>query len=258
MILLKTNRVFKELKESIDIIIEIKNGSSGSDINDLRQFISTSDYIKPNSLNFINKEKGAKLLEKEFGEEFMLLGLPNPLYDIISFNVVTEFMEEEALANIVENLKGFTIVNDVYYESSILSYVADNFQRIGYGTLVMGIVMIIVVSVLIHNTVKLALHANRFILKNMQLVGASWSFITNPYLRKSVWLAVISSFFAIILLSSFVYWLRMNLPEIDFLSPIADVILLIVVIFALSIAINFLSTYLAVKRYLKMRVDDLY
>ena len=258
LILLKAGTIFKEMRESLDIIVELKNEVGTEAIDQLNLFIKESDFLKPGSFEFISKERGAKILEEEFGKEFILLSLPNPLYDIITFNVQASFMEEEKLKALAKEVERYEAVNQVYYEPSLFTTIADNFQKITLSLAILSLILIVVVIVLIRNTVKLALYANRFLVKNMQLVGASWSFISNPYLRKSIWQGILSALIALIFLGLLIYWLKINLPEINFLSPIQGILALIVLIFALSAGINFASTYFTIKRYLKMRVDDLF
>ena len=258
LLLLKANRLFNQLKESIDIVVELKNGVDQNNFRQLKTYVIGHSNVIPDSYNFISKEKGAELLEEEFGEEFVLLGITNPLYDVVTFNMKAPAMTREQLEAVTNRVKQFDVVNNVYYEPSVFNYIADNLRWFALTTLAIGLILVVVVMVLIHNTVKLALHANRFLIKNMQLVGASRSFITRPYLSKSIWNGVISAFIALVLLCVSIYFLMNSLPNIDLIRPIEDFILLIVVIFTIGITINLLSTYSAVKRYLKVRVDDLY
>ncbi len=258
LLLLKTNRVFKHLKENIDLIVELKNDAPQSAIDRLKEYIDSNPAVKSKSYRFISKEEGARFLAEEFGEDFMLLGLPNPLYDLITFNVNADYMQRDSLHSITSKIDAFEIVNDVYYQNNMVNYITDNIQRITYAAIVISFILLLVVVVLIHNTVKLSLYSNRFLVKNMQLVGASWGFISRPYLKRSFWNGILSACLAIGLVFLTIYLLEEILPGTIFLYPIIDLILLIVVIFAVSILINLFSTYYTVNKYLKMRVDDLY
>ena len=111
---------------------------------------------------------------------------------------------------------------------------------------------------LIHNTIRLALYSNRFLIKNMQLVGASWKFISRPYLMRSVLHGLLSGVIAIGGLLILLWFLQNDLPELKSLQDIPSFSVLFLVLVLLGIGINALSTYFVVKRYLRMRVDDLY
>lgn len=256
--LIKANRILTEMRESVDIIVELKQDTKAEQIDQIMQDIRGSDYFKKQSLKYIDKEEGAQILTEELGEEFLIMGFPNPLHDVITFNMLATYLNDAEMSRVKNQLLRYESVRDVFFESSIFSQIAENFRWIAMGTLIVGIILIVVVLVIIHNTVRLAIYANRFLLKNMQLVGASWSFIKRPYLRKSVYNGFVSSLLAVVLIFGAWYWLDQSLGIIGFLDSIQDMIFLFVVIFVLGISVNWLSTYFTISRYLKLRMNDLY
>lgn len=197
-------------------------------------------------------------MRKEFGEEFILLDMPNPLYDVLTFNVRAEYMQPDSLTRIREVVRELNAVSDVFYQESIAGDIIDNIQKVSLIVLSLGIFLLFIAFVLIHNTIRLALYANRFIIKNMELVGASWEFISRPYIFRSMWHGLISGLIALSGLALVVIGMQGLLPELGQLNNFFAFALLGVGLIFLGILISCVSTWFVVNKYLKMRVDDLY
>ncbi len=198
------------------------------------------------------------MMQREFGEDFLKLDLPNPYFDVYSFNVKANYMRADSLQEIRSKIKAFSFVNDVYYQESLISEVANNLRRVSYLALGLGLFFIFVAVTLIHNTVRLALYANRFLIKNMALVGASWDFISRPYLIRALIHGLISSTIAIAAIALLSGWLQQQLPELRAVSKIQTLVVLYLGLVIVGIFINTASTFFVVKKYLRMRQDDLY
>jgi cell division transport system permease protein len=203
-------------------------------------------------------DRAAELMEDDFGEDFMKLGLPNPFYDMFSFNVDAAQMQADSLAQVREALRALPYVSDVFYQESLIDEVAGNLETLGWLALGIGLFFVIVAVTLIHNTVRLALYSNRFLIKNMQLVGASWGFISRPYLWRALGHGFIGSVLAILGLGGLLIWLRSLIPELGLLQGGVTFLYLFGALMVLGMLIYLLSTYWVVNKYLRMRVDDLY
>ena len=197
-------------------------------------------------------------MKDEFGEDFLKLDLPNPLYDILTFNVKSEFMATEKLSAMKKQIRNETIVNDVFYQESLVNSIAQNIEKLSLYALTSGIFFIIVAVTLIHNTVKLALYSNRFLIKNMELVGASWKFISNPYLKRAIEHGIISGIISIGLLTAILVLAYREIPELNEMNPSGYIIMLFIFLLILGIMITAFSTYYVVHKYLKMRVEEMY
>ncbi|MEL6721421.1 MAG: permease-like cell division protein FtsX [Bacteroidota bacterium] len=257
-IVLQTQNLVDYFKEQVNIMIELENTTSEEARSKIQAELFTANYLKDSSIVYITKEEGADLLKEEFGADFLSLDMPNPLYDILTFNVKAAYLNKDSLAQIRIDLKRYPFVNDVFYQESLISELAQNIERLGYLALVISIFFILIAILLIHNTIRLALYANRFLIKNMQLVGASWGFISRPYLMRSIWYGALSALIAITGLVLFYSLLRRDIYQIStFGDDWKNLILFLGLIF-IGIAITSLSTYYVVNRYLRMREDDLY
>jgi len=258
LLFIQAQQLSTALKERVNILVEIKPETSMLLIDSLATTIQNQAYSKVSSVKVISKEEALSELQQDFGADFLNLDLPNPLYDVISFNVKAAFVEEAQLHTIRQQLKLKPSVKDVYYQESLVQQIVSNIKKMSWLLLVLGILFLLIAITLIHNTVRLAMYANRFVLKNMELVGATWAFIRKPYVQRSIFHGIISAIIAIILLV-FVLLLTQNyIPEFTNRQQIPNLVLLFFGLLFLGILINGLSTYVVVNKYLKMRLEDLY
>ncbi len=258
LLVVQGQQFIKTLKEQVEIIVEFQPETAPAGVDSLQQFLAASDFFKPNSAQFISKEDGTAMMREEFGEEFLKLDMANPLYDVLIFNVRSDWMEPDSMRQIRDEIKTFTYVNDVYYQESVTDAIAQNLRTVSLAVLAAGVFFIIVAIALILNTIRLALYANRFLIKNMELVGASWGFISRPYLTRSFWHGLICGLLAIGALSLLLYMAVRNGGEMQDFLDLQGIAVVFGGLLLLGIFITTTSTYYVVKKYLKMRVDDLY
>ena len=221
-------------------------------------YLEEMNYTKKGSIQYISKEAAIQDLQQDFGEDFMALDLPNPLYNVITFNVQSKFMESDLLSQIKKNFKERAYVNDVYYQEGLVHVIAKNVKKMGWFALAFSGLFLIVAVTLIHNTIRLALYSNRFVIKNMELVGASWGFISRPYIQKSIWHGILSALLAIAALVFVLLLAQREIVELQALQDIPSVLLLFLALLGLGILISGASTWYVINKYLKMRLDDLY
>lgn len=258
IIILHANNLVNIYKEKVNLLVEIEQGTNHEDIDNLQARLVKSEFVKEGSVQFITKEAALNSLKEDFGDDFIMLDMQNPLYDVISLNVSADYMDAEGLQKIRTRLKSFEFVNDVYYQENLVEGVSSNIEKLAYIALSIGIILLFVAVFLIHNTIKLAIYANRFLIKNMELVGASWNFISRPYLIKSVRNGFISAMMAIIVLVFCLYIAKNELPELQQLQDFWSFSLLFIGLIVLGISITTLSTYYVVNKYLGMQTGDLY
>lgn len=258
LMVLNARQLVQGLKEKVNLIVELKEGTTEAEARQLQEQLAGSSYSKAGSVTYISKEQAAEIMREEFGEDFLKLDLPNPLYDVVTFNVKAAFMDPDSLKKVRESLMEQPAVSDVYYQESLVNEISDNIRSlslIGLGILIFSI---IVAGTLIHNTVRLALYANRFLIKNMELVGASWEFISRPYIRRGAWHGGLSGLLASVALLLLYFWMEKAVPGLQGGQDWGGFLSLALLLCVLGIAINTFSTYYVVRKYLKMRVDDLY
>jgi len=257
-VLLQTQSLVDFFKEQVNIMIELEDTTSDTALSKIKNQLLQAAYTKDSSIVLVTKEEGAALLKDEFGEDFLSLDMQNPLYDILTFNVKAAYLNKDSLANIRAQLRRYPFVSDVFYQESLITELAQNVENIGYVAFIVSLFFIFIAIFLIHNTIRLALYANRFLIKNMQLVGASWSFISRPYIMRSIWHGIISALVAIAALSLFYILLQQQFYQLSYISSTWKTLLLFATLLLVGVLITSLSTYYVVNKYLKMREDDLY
>jgi len=251
-------QLVQNLKERVNLIVELQPEVQEQEIEEVRRWIEQSWFARENSVVFTSKEQAAEMMREDFGEDFLKLDLPNPLYDVITFNVRAAYLEPDSLKRIRTLLIERAGVLDVYYQEGLINEVARNFRSLSFIAIGLLAFFVLISMALIHNTVRLALYANRFLIKNMELVGASWEFISHPYVRRGAWHGLLSGLIASVALLLLFLWVQSDIPGLQNLFDWAGMGILFLLLLALGMAINTLSTYYVVRRYLKMRVDDLY
>lgn len=251
------NQMIQYSKENINILVEIKDESTEAETNNLYKFLNHQPFIKEESIVFTSKEEAAKEMEDELGD-FSKFGFQNPFRDVLHFNVSAKFMKQENLTRIKDKLMTHKSVYNVYFQEAAVLAIERNIRKVGLIMLGLGALFLFVAITLIHNTIRLALYANRFLIKNMQLVGASWNFISRPYLWKSIQNGFWSSLLAIAGLILVIFLVNFDLPMPQDTNMIWSLSVILIGLILAGILISFTSTYYVVNKYLKMRVDDLY
>jgi cell division transport system permease protein len=245
-------------KEKVVIMLELKDETSEKEVEALRGELAVKPYTKEGSITFTDKAEAAEQMKEAFGEDFLKLDMPNPFYDVMTFNVNAAYANTDSLVNVKGELKDKSIVNEIYYQENLVEDIAENIKKLSWITLGIGLFFIFVAITLIHNTVRLALYANRFLIKNMQLVGATWGFISRPYIYRALKHGLVSSIIAGGLLALMLYWAKISLPLLSELQDWNLFTVLFLGLLVLGVLINTVSTHRVVKKYLKMRIDDLY
>ena len=256
MIVLNAKKLSDYVKENITLSVIMKDDVSEADIILLRKSIDAEPYRK--ATKYITKAEAAKELEEDLGEEFTEFLDYNPLLPSIEVNVNAEYANNDSLAVIQNKICDHAGVKEVYYEESLVEQVNKNLSQISMILLGFSIVLILIAIALINNTIRLSVFSKRFLIKSMQLVGATQRFIRRPFLLKGLLHGFIASLLAIGLLIGTMYLFYKNFPELINLSD-ADLYL---ILFAGVILVGFLftwvSTYFAVRKYLKIKTDNLY
>ncbi len=255
---IQANQLVQNYKEQINLIVEIENGATTTDMLSIEQFLAKQRYTKKASIQRISKKEALEMMRAALGEDLLAMEMVNPLYNVIQFNLNSSYLTPENIQSITQDLRAQDFVNDVYYREDLLDSVAANLSQMAWIAMVLGLLFLLVAISLIHNTVRLALYANRFLIKNMELVGASWEFISKPYLWRSLRSGFLSSLLAIGLLCLVLFFVQENFPSVHPWQDLPSLLIVFIGLMALGILIMSLSTYFIVYKYLAMRLDDLY
>ena len=256
IILVNAKQISDHVKQNIGFSLYLKDDLSQSDIDKLQKVLQAKEYT--NRIEYINKEQAAELLKKDLGEDFVdFLGY-NPLSGSIDLYLNSEFAEETSVGSITRELKSLPAVKMVDYQKDLIAAVNSNVQKIGMILLGFSILLLIVVIALINNTIRLAIYSKRFLIKTMQLVGATGGFIRRPFVARGIFNGFLSGVIALLLLAGVMFSIRNNLPEFFELQNFNVYIILFSGVILLGILISWISTSLAVRKFLRMQSGDLY
>lgn len=254
--LLFTRQQVTNQQEKISMMVELKENADELSLQMLKNWLPKADFVR--EVHFVSKEQAGAMMRKSLGDEFIASDMPLPFYDAFSVNLKSDRLNTDSIAGITARLRTNDAVSDVYMDEGLIGDVSKTVEKIALIALAVAALFIIVAITLIHNTIRLNLFSDRFIIKNMELVGASWGFISRPYIGRGVRNGFLSALFAIVLLGILWFFAQKEAPELNFLftNPLfwASGIGLIL----LGVLISWMSTFYVVNKYLKMRLDDLY
>lgn len=253
--LLQARSLIQYFKEKVEMLVEIKPEVSADKREIIIASINNQPWYKEGSLQYISKEEGANLLQEDFGTDFEQLGFENPLFGIIQFNLKASYIDNQALDQIKKVLKQNPLVHDVYYQNGIIDGISQKLNRVGWLSLGVALLFLLVAVTLIHNTIRLALQSNHQLIKNMQLVGATYGFISRPYLWQSMKNGAMAAMLAISVLLVIILLASQEFPELNNWDNSAAFLVLFAFMLTLGLLINVLSTWYVIRKYLDMRMD---
>ncbi len=244
------------VKENIGFSVMMKDEVKEARIIELQKSLDLTAFVK--STEYITKEKAAADLSKDLGEDFIgFLGY-NPLLPSIDVRLEAEYANIDSLAIIEQQLMKNPNVKEVFYQKSLVHLVNQNIRKISFVLLGFSALLLIISIALINNTIRLSVYSKRFLIKSMQLVGATQFFIRKPFVINGIIHGLIAALIAIILLLGILYFSQKEIPEMINLQDIDLFLSLFGFVTLLGIIISWLSTYLAVRKYLRSKTDDLY
>lgn len=255
-LIINAGQLSKSFKENIEIIVELNDNTRDEMGVQLEKMLSKQSFTK--SSEFISKEKASEIFIKDFGEDYTQVLNYNPLFSSVVLHLHSDYMNTDSIIKIEKFIKQSNIVRNVSYQKHLIDIMNKNVKRIGYVILAISLFLIFSVIILIDNTIRLAMFSNRFLIKTMQMVGATRWFIAKPFNIRSVVNGIISSLLAIAGILTLKFSAENWLPELKTLSNNNWLIILCLSILALGIIISLLSTHRSVIKYLRTQLDDLY
>lgn len=257
LLLLNTHRLSTYVKENIGISIFLKDSTTSADATNLRKTLDVSTYVK--SATYISKQDAAKDLQKELGgEQFVTFLGYNPLNDLIDIRLKADYANNDSIKSIEKQLMQNPLVKEVYYQKSLIDVVNANAKRISLLLLGFSALLLIIAIALINNTIRLHIYAKRFLIKTMQLVGATQGFIHKPFVIRGIINGLFGALLAIASILGALYYMYMQAPNFFTINDIDILLIVSLIILCLGIVISVLSTYFALRNYLKLSFEDLY
>lgn len=256
LLVLNTQKMADRSKEQITISIYLKENAKEIEVEQLQKTLAMSDYTK--SAVYVSKEEAAAQHSKDIGEDFVdYLGY-NPLKNSIDVNLKADFVTEEKVMEIAAALEEKSYVDEVSYDSVLVEMVAKSVEKIGFWILVASAVFTLIAVLLINSSIRLSIYSKRFIIKTMQMVGATKTFIRRPFIWQNIKLGILGAVIALTAIGGVMYYVNANFQDLGLLDEPYILVILLVGVFVLGILISFISTYFATQRFLNLRTDELY
>lgn len=245
-----------DFKEDITMTVFFKDEAPDSTMAAFREELKTAVWAK--DFRYVPKEEAAKEHQKVIGEDFMeFLGI-NPLLNSFDIHLRANYVVNDSIEKIQSRLRENEMISDAAYDKQLVTLVNDNIEKVSMWILIVSGVLALVAVLLINSSMRLSIHSNRFIIKTMQMVGATKSFIRRPFIWKSIRLGIIGAVLAVCALIGLLYYLDTNYPNLGVMRDQLLTGAVLLGVLAAGIVITWISTFIATSRFLNLRTDDLY
>jgi len=256
LLVLNTQKLANHFKEQITVTVFLKDSAKQVEIDQLEKRLAMADYTK--ATQFVSKEEAAEIHSSEIGENFIdFLGY-NPLRNSIDLQLNAIYVDTEQIAAIAEDLSTLSYVEEVSYDQPLIALLTDNVKKVSLWILIASSAFTLIAVLLINSSIRLSIYSKRFIIKTMQMVGATKRFIRRPFIWTNIKLGMLGAVIALFGLGIVLYYFDQNLPELNLTQDFLMLGILFAGVFALGIIISLISTYFATQRFLNLRTDDLY
>ena len=254
--IINSKKLADDFKEKIAMTVFFKNEANDTILKAFDAELKKVPYAK--SYVYVTKEAAAKQHTDIIGEDFLEFLGENPLQNSYDIHLKADYVVKDSIAKIETNLRKNVMVSDIVYDKQLVNLVNDNIKKVSMWILIVSVFLTFIAVLLINSSLRLSIHSHRFIIKTMQMVGATKSFIRKPFVMRSLKLGLLGAGLAIIALIGVLVYVQTNFPNLGILD---DKILIGSVLFGVlgvGILITWLSTYFATQRFLNLRTDDLY
>jgi len=256
LVLLYASKISDYVKENIGFSIIMHEEAKEFDIINFQKSIDASGYVK--STRYISKEQAAKDLEKDLGNDFLKFLGYNPLLPSIEVFLKADYANNDSIVLIEKKIMANPNVGEVVYVKSLIEQVNNNIKKISLVLMVITVVLLLIAITLINNTIRLSVFSKRFLIKSMQLIGATEGFIRKPFIIKGVIQGLIGSFITVLALIGIIYLGQKHIPELVDLHDVDMFLALFGVVFVFGILLAWVCNYFAVRKFLKIKTDYLY
>jgi len=256
LIFLHGSRLVNQFKESIEFSVILKDSTTEAAGRNLAQALSKQPYV--NKMEYVSKADAAQRYIAVTGDDFRDVLDYNPLYASVNIRMNADYANADSLKKIEATVLAEPGVSEFYYDKKVVDVIDKNVKRVGLIVAGISLILLLITIFVIDSTMRLAMFANRFTIRSMQLVGATRWFIVKPFLGRSIVDGLVSSVLAVLALALLLNVVIQVVPELYELQNFELTGGLFALVALTGVVFTLLSTYLAVSKYLKMRLDELY
>ena len=251
---ISSNSIANSFKENFSVSIFFQDNVKQIEVVQLQNELLMSDYI--DKLSYVSKESAVLIMKEEYGEDFIQdLGY-NPLVNSIDLNFKSHYVEAVKIDSISEIIKKNKYVDEIVYDKNLINLINENIKRVTFWLIPSISIFLIITFLIINSSIRLSIYSNRQLIKTMQLVGATKSFIRKPFLKTNAFLSLISSFLSISLIILIINYLDNNINFLNNIDP-KTIFILCLFMVLLGLIISYISTFFATQNILKIKADKL-
>ena len=255
-IVINANKLGEYFKENVEVRVYVRENVSAKDSAALVNYVAAQPYTK--SYEYVTKDLAKQKYLADGNKDWGAVLDKNPLPASINFKIRSEYATTDSLNKIQSNISQNIAVSDVQFNQSLVANLNNMINKISLILLIVAVVISVLVIILIDNTIRLAMFSNRFLIKTMQMVGATRWFIAKPMDMRALVNGLISGLIAVAGIVGVIFLTEKWLPEMRALRDYTLLTGMFLIIVILGIGISFFSTHRSVIKYLKMKLDDLY
>ena len=258
LLMMHAQKLSNHLKENIGFEVVMNSNANEDNILKLQKELDAMPAVK--STTYITKDEAIRRLSEDLGEDFLqwLGNEDNPLLPSIDVRFKADYANNDSLNLIQAQLLKNKDIKEIYYHKSLVNLINQNMNRIGLGLMIASLVLLIIAITLIRNTIRLSIYSKRFLVRSMQLVGATPAYIRRPFIRSGITQGFFGALIADAFLALLLYGLYQRLPELTLVQDYTIIICIFGGIIVLGILLGGLSTRFALRKYLNADVDKLY
>lgn len=256
LLLLHSDKLSRYIKENIVLTVMFHEDVSQAEMLSLQKKLELNSYVKTTLL--VSPEEAANRLLEDTGEDFVSFLGYIPLPYSLDVTVKSEFATPEKLDELSNEIKKESAVGNVHYQKALVQEINVNTGRISMFLLGFALIVFFISFGLISNTIRLAVYSKRFLIRSMLLVGATKAFIRRPYLWQAVWMGMVASLIAIVLLEGLIIVIYRQLPDLQVIQSDLHVAFVFAGLLLSGVFISWISSFSALNRYIKMKTDYLY
>ena len=251
---ISSNSIANSFKENFSVSIFFQDNVKQIEAAQLQNELLMSDYS--DKLSYVSKESAVLIMKEEYGEDFIQdLGY-NPLVNSIDLNFKSQYVEAIKIDSISEIIKKNKYVDEIVYDKNLINLINENIKRVTFWLIPSISIFLIITFLIINSSIRLSIYSNRQLIKTMQLVGATKSFIRKPFLKTNAFLSLISSFLSISLIILIINYLDNNINFLNNIEP-KTIFILCLFMILLGLTISYISTFFATQNILKIKADKL-
>jgi len=256
LFVINSKKISDSFKQKIPMTVFFEKDVTSENIKNFKQFVEAKDYIS--SVVFVSKERAAKQYQRDLGEDFVAHLGTNPLSDSYDIRLKANYVVLDSLTKIVKDFELQNQVKNVVFDTILVDLVNENTKKISFWVLIVSGFFCLISVLLINSSLRLSIYSKRVIIKTMQMVGATKSFIRRPFIYTNIKLGITGSVLAMVAMYLGLYYIDKKFPQFGFVSDYQSIAIVFGGVLLLGILITWFSTFFATQRFLNLRSDDVY